>query len=91
MSEIKTKSVEDAVHPVAPSPIEVGSTHDMIDSATEKKLIRKMDMHIVPLIIITYILSYLDRINIGNAKIAGMPADLHLHGTQINCTFRTPL
>ncbi|KAI1617659.1 nicotinic acid plasma membrane transporter [Exophiala viscosa] len=84
MSEFKSKSIEDAVHPIAPSPIEVGSTYDMIDPKAEKKLIRKMDLHIVPLIVITYILSYLDRTNIGNAKIAGMPTDIHLHGTQIN-------
>ena len=31
-----------------------------------------------------YVLAFLDRGNIGNAKVAGMNADLHLTGPQYN-------
>jgi hypothetical protein len=39
-----------------------------IDRVAEKKLLRKLDVHIVPFAMLLYILSYLDRINIGNAR-----------------------
>ncbi|ETW78559.1 major facilitator superfamily [Heterobasidion irregulare TC 32-1] len=51
-------------------------------SAAEKKLVRKIDMHIVPAIWILYTLSYLDRANIGNARSGGMERDLHLSSNQ---------
>jgi hypothetical protein len=38
----------------------------------EKKLVRKIDMYLLPTIWIMYLLSYMDRTNIGNAKVAGM-------------------
>ncbi|KAL0933247.1 vitamin H transporter [Colletotrichum truncatum] len=47
-------------------------------SDEEKKLVRKIDMYILPLMWVMYLLSYMDRTNIGNAKIAGMDKDLNL-------------
>ncbi|OJD30721.1 vitamin h transporter [Diplodia corticola] len=44
----------------------------------EKKLVRKIDMFLLPTIWLMYLLSYMDRTNIGNAKIAGMMDDLRL-------------
>ncbi|KAF4466485.1 allantoate permease [Fusarium albosuccineum] len=44
----------------------------------EKKLVRKIDLYILPMMWIMYLLSYMDRTNIGNAKIAGMDKDLNL-------------
>ncbi|CAF1165643.1 unnamed protein product [Adineta steineri] len=41
-------------------------------------LIRKLDLHILPLLSITYFLSCLDRANIANAKLAGLERDVHL-------------
>lgn len=46
----------------------------------ERRVIRKMDMRIVPLVTALYVLAFLDRSNIGNARIAGMTPDLHLVG-----------
>ncbi|GKT93021.1 nicotinamide mononucleotide permease [Colletotrichum tofieldiae] len=48
------------------------------DTDEEKKLVRKIDTYLLPLIFIMYLLSYMDRTNIGNAKIAGMDRDLNL-------------
>lgn len=50
----------------------------------KKKILRKMDMHLLPMLTALYLLSFLDRGNIGNAKIEGMAEDLHLTGAQYN-------
>ncbi|KAG5751221.1 hypothetical protein H9Q70_006145 [Fusarium xylarioides] len=47
-------------------------------SEAEKKLVRKIDLFILPMMWFMYLLSYMDRTNIGNAKIAGMDKDLNL-------------
>ncbi|KAL4949638.1 major facilitator superfamily domain-containing protein [Aspergillus filifer] len=44
----------------------------------EKRLVRKIDLYLLPCIWIMYLLSYMDRTNIGNAKVAGMETDLDL-------------
>ncbi|KAF2422445.1 MFS general substrate transporter [Tothia fuscella] len=49
-----------------------------IDPVVEKRVVRKSDMHVVPLVMALYLLAYLDRSNIGNARIAGMEEDLEL-------------
>ncbi|RYN41403.1 hypothetical protein AA0113_g1536 [Alternaria arborescens] len=48
----------------------------------EKKLVRKIDLFLLPTIWLMYLLSYMDRTNIGNAKIAGMADDLQLSSDQ---------
>lgn len=55
-----------------------------IDEASEKKLLRKCDLHVVPIISLLYVLSFLDRINIGNARIQGLEKDLHMSGPDYN-------
>ncbi|KAK7409275.1 hypothetical protein QQX98_008515 [Neonectria punicea] len=47
-------------------------------SPEEKKLVRKIDCFLMPILWIMYILNYIDRTNIGNAKIAGMQTELEL-------------
>ncbi|KAK5124459.1 hypothetical protein LTR85_001676 [Meristemomyces frigidus] len=49
-----------------------------MDPALEKRVLRKLDWNLVPLVSVLYLLAFLDRSNIGNAKIAGMQEDLHL-------------
>ncbi|KAI4100192.1 MAG: hypothetical protein LQ339_005598 [Xanthoria mediterranea] len=48
----------------------------------EKALVRKIDLFLLPTIWLMYLLSYIDRTNIGNAKIAGMQDDLRLSSGQ---------
>ncbi|KAE8355945.1 MFS general substrate transporter [Aspergillus coremiiformis] len=50
--------------------------------AAEKALVRKIDLRLLPMLIIMYILNYLDRNNIASARLAGLPEDLGLHGQQ---------
>lgn len=50
----------------------------------EAQLLRKCDLHIIPVLFVMYLLSFLDRINIGNAKIQGLQKELHMSGSQYN-------
>jgi MFS family permease len=45
----------------------------------EKKLVRKLDVRILPITCILYLFAYLDRTNLGNARLQGLPQDT-LHG-----------
>ncbi|RAK79349.1 MFS general substrate transporter [Aspergillus fijiensis CBS 313.89] len=48
----------------------------------EKKLVRKVDIRLLIMIVVMYILNYLDRNNIAAAKLAGLETDLNLKGDQ---------
>ncbi|KAJ6443511.1 ATP-dependent RNA helicase dbp3 [Purpureocillium lavendulum] len=52
----------------------------VIDPAIEKRVVRKLDLHVVPMVMALYLLAFLDRSNVGNARIAGMDKDLDLFG-----------
>ncbi|KIM44203.1 hypothetical protein M413DRAFT_443232 [Hebeloma cylindrosporum] len=52
------------------------------NSEAEKALVKKIDRRIVPTIWVLYTLSYLDRSNIGNAKVGGMQDDLGFDSNQ---------
>ena len=55
-----------------------------IDPEAERKLRRKCDRHIIPILCILFSLSFIDRINIGNAKIQGLEEDLGMSGNDYN-------
>ncbi|KAJ5667669.1 uncharacterized protein N7477_006239 [Penicillium maclennaniae] len=44
----------------------------------------QVDIRLVPMLAVLYLISHLDRANIGNAKIAGLTKDLGLTGIQYN-------
>lgn len=48
------------------------------------KLTRKIDLHIVPPVAIIYMFCFLDRANVGNARLAGMERDLGMSGSDYN-------
>lgn len=48
------------------------------DAALERSLRRKLDWQLVPLCLMLYLLSFLDRTNIGQARLNGLQADLGL-------------
>lgn len=52
-----------------------------VEPGIERRVVRKMDMRIVPLVTALYVLAFLDRSNIGNARLAGMTKDLKLVGS----------
>lgn len=51
-------------------------------SGKGKKAIRKMDWRIIPILVIIYLAAFLDRGNIGNARIEGLEADLGISSQQ---------
>ncbi|KAI2642944.1 MFS general substrate transporter [Xylaria nigripes] len=54
-------------------------------SSTEDERLRwKIDYHVYPILFIIYALSFLDRINISNARIQGLTEDLELYGNRYN-------
>ncbi|MCJ1475524.1 hypothetical protein MMC13_004187 [Lambiella insularis] len=48
----------------------------------ELALVRKIDFRLLPMIVLMYILNYLDRNNIASARLAGLEKDLNLSSTQ---------
>jgi MFS family permease len=54
------------------------------DNAATKKLVRKIDLKLLPLLTILYLLSFLDRTNIGNARLDTFEADLGMTGLMYN-------
>jgi len=51
-------------------------------AAFELTLRRKIDLRIMPMIVLMYIMNYLDRNNIAAAKLAGLTQDLNLNDVQ---------
>ncbi|KAI5204021.1 MFS general substrate transporter [Aureobasidium subglaciale] len=49
-----------------------------------KRVLRKVDWRLVPMLLILYLISFIDRANIGNAKIEGLLPSLNMTGTQYN-------
>lgn len=83
------------------------ATPDPLDPANfdfshidEKKVLRKMDIRLLPMLALLYLLSFLDRGNIGNARIEGLTETLNMSGPQYNwcltvffftyCAFEVP-
>lgn len=55
-----------------------------LSEVEENKLWRKIDARLMPILALLYLLSFVDRGNIGNAKIQGLTSQLHLTGNQYN-------
>lgn len=54
----------------------------------ENQLRRKIDYRLMPMVVIMYIMNYLDRNNIAAARLGGLEEDLKLKGTeyQVRCS-----
>ncbi|OCK99096.1 MFS general substrate transporter [Cenococcum geophilum 1.58] len=66
----------------------VAADNDVTRSRSEQaqRLLLKMDFTIVPMLACSFFIAYLDRNNIGNARVMGMQKDLHLTDKQFfNC------
>lgn len=50
---------------------------------TERRLIAKVDMRVIPVLCVLYLLAFLDRVNIANARSFGLEADLGLDPTSL--------
>ncbi|CAE6511030.1 unnamed protein product [Rhizoctonia solani] len=58
-------------------PVDEGPTIvPAVDSELERKLVRKLDAVIIPLTCALYLFAFLDRSNLGNARLQGLPEDV---------------
>ncbi|CAF4128357.1 unnamed protein product, partial [Adineta steineri] len=57
---------------------------EIVDDPDDKKLLRKLDLYLIPGMTLLYLLNYLDRVNIGQAKLNGITTSLHLTSAQYN-------
>lgn len=53
---------------------------EVYDRKANRNLLRKMDRNLLPFLALLYLLSFLDRANIGNAKLAHLEDDLNMTG-----------
>ncbi|TFL02117.1 MFS general substrate transporter [Pterulicium gracile] len=58
------------------------NAHIDVSDIDEKKLIRKIDLALIPWLSVLYLLSFLDRTSIGNARLYGLEDDLNITNTQ---------
>ncbi|KAM5341911.1 hypothetical protein ACJ41O_014942 [Fusarium nematophilum] len=85
----------DAPEKVAPAPsteindnsssspkVEDASGPYVVDKETEQRLLRKLDIRIIPCVMWIYLMNMMDRVNIGNGRLFGLEEDLGLVGNQ---------
>uniref|UniRef100_A0A8H8CMB3 Major facilitator superfamily (MFS) profile domain-containing protein n=1 Tax=Psilocybe cubensis TaxID=181762 RepID=A0A8H8CMB3_PSICU len=60
------------------------TTINDFDTPEDRALVRKIDLRLLPILTLLYLLSFLDRTNIGNAKIVGLTTDLHVSPPEYN-------
>ncbi|KAG8525277.1 uncharacterized protein KY384_008921 [Bacidia gigantensis] len=52
----------------------------------DRRLLWKLDLRLIPWLALLYLISFLDRTNIGNARLDGLEKALHITGGQYNAT-----
>lgn len=53
-------------------------------AAQSKKLLKKIDIRLIPFLILMYLLNFLDRSNLAQARLGSLEADLGMKGTDFN-------
>ena len=54
------------------------------DPMEAKRVLRKIDLRLIPLLMLLYTLTFLDRVNIGNARLWNLERDLGMSGYDYN-------
>ncbi|KAG6916591.1 hypothetical protein DXG01_006241 [Tephrocybe rancida] len=67
------------------------SEHLTDDFSVSQSTLFKMDIRLMPVLTMLYLLAYLDRTNIGNARIAGLQTDLKLSNVQYSTALTVTL
>ena len=66
-----------------PSMVEEGQHAELHGQAQlERKVLFKMDVRILPILALLFLCSFIDRTNVGNAKILGLQEDLDITNHQ---------
>ncbi|KAI7225683.1 hypothetical protein KC330_g9068 [Hortaea werneckii] len=61
-----------------------GSSRLRSEPEGEARLRRKLDLYIIPTVFLLYLFCFIDRANIGNARLVGLEDDLNLQGHDYN-------
>jgi hypothetical protein len=57
---------------------------DFDDPVEARRVVRKVDWRLIPLLTFLYTLTFLDRVNIGNARLWNLEKDLRMSGYDYN-------
>ncbi|EGO26550.1 hypothetical protein SERLADRAFT_447730 [Serpula lacrymans var. lacrymans S7.9] len=80
--EKKQESFNDNAEPA----IQDGDDFELLTAehraAGERKLLRKLDMRLMPTIVVIYLMNYIDRVAVTSARLKGLEADLGLTDVQ---------
>ncbi|KAI1084549.1 putative MFS transporter [Whalleya microplaca] len=63
----------------------IGASPDWHRDMT-KRVMRKVDFHLLPMLILMYLLNFLDRSNLAQARLGTLEKDLNMTGTDFNLT-----
>ncbi|RAQ70474.1 MFS transporter [Aspergillus flavus] len=77
--EVDFASTPEKAKTISPTASTLADEHNGIN---EKALLRKLDMRLLPPLTILYLLSFLDRSNVGNARLEGLTTDINMTGNQ---------
>ena len=72
----ETSSLEDSKEK-APT-TSVSDSEVVLDHALEKRLILKIDLAVLPILFLLFLVSFVDRSNLANARIQGLEKSLHI-------------
>lgn len=74
----------DSAHSLPRSTTNLHGDEIVVSDAEFRRLIWKLDLHLLPPLFLLYFVSLIDRVNIGNAKLQGLEKDLGMVGNQFN-------
>ncbi|KAJ5698514.1 hypothetical protein N7462_000519 [Penicillium macrosclerotiorum] len=77
--EGKPESVDNGI-------VEQHQTLPQYSSAAERRLVRKIDLKVLPIMLIAYMMAFLDKQTLNYTALMGIREDLHLVGTQYSWT-----
>lgn len=83
VQEVPTEGVRRAIAP----PALVAAMTPERRAVAEKALVRKVDLRLMPMIVLMYIMNYLDRNNIAAARLGALEEDLNLQGNEYAVSF----
>lgn len=83
-SEVNTKTEAMHLEKSLYNAMDLDAQIEQVTRAQHKKIFRKVDLRLMPMLMALYLVANLDRANIGNAKIEGLEADLNMTGTDYN-------
>lgn len=67
------------------SELQASSSNSVVyDAKATRRLLRKIDWHLLPFLALLYLPSFLDRSNFGNARLAGIERSLSMTGLDYN-------